>query len=316
MLQYKYLSLLLISILVGCQPTPSTTQEINQATIKKTNQTADTPHKAIAKKQDPIVEQTYSFAWLKEYSAKNMLVNRISVPENYTRTYAAPTSFADWLRNLPLKEGNPPIKLYNQTNKDFQDNHHAVFNIDVGKEDLQQCADAIMRLRAEFFFNTDQKSNIHFNFTNGTKVDYSKWMNGYRPVISGNKVKFVKSKQKSSTYFSFRQYMKKIFMYAGTFSLAKELQPIQDIKDIAVGDIFIQGGFPGHAILVVDVAQHNTSGEKIFLLAQSYMPAQDIHLLKNPNDLNLSPWYSTNFDGQLITPDWTFNKKDLKRFAD
>ncbi len=44
------------------------------------------------------------------------------------------------------------------------------------------------------------------------------------------------------------------------------------------------------------------------------MPAQDIQILKNPNDPALSPWYKTDFEGPLLTPEWTFEKTDLRRF--
>lgn len=57
-------------------------------------------------------------------------------------------------------------------------------------------------------------------------------------------------------------------------------------------------------------------GKKVFLLAQSYMPAQHTHVLVNPNNRGLSPWYelSATDEGYLTTPEWTFQKKDLKRF--
>ena len=106
--------------------------------------------------------------------------------------------------------------------------------------------------------------------------------------------------------------MRAIFNYAGTYSLEKELQQIP-INDVQIGDVFIQGGFPGHAVVVVDMAENET-GEKRFMLAQSYMPAQDIHILKNPTNRKLSPWYSTNFEGNLYTPEWTFEASDLRRF--
>jgi hypothetical protein len=48
------------------------------------------------------------------------------------------------------------------------------------------------------------------------------------------------------------------------------------------------------------------------MLAQSYMPAQDIQILKNPNDSDISPWYSANFVDKLLTPEWTFDTGDLK----
>ena len=85
---------------------------------------------------------------------------------------------------------------------------------------------------------------------------------------------------------------------------------------LQAGDVFIKGGSPGHAVIVVDVAIHPKTKKKVFLLAQSYMPAQQIHILVNPANRNLSPWYElTDTDsGRLYTPEWTFEKKELKRF--
>ncbi len=88
-----------------------------------------------------------------------------------------------------------------------------------------------------------------------------------------------------------------------------------NLNDIQIGDVFIQGGSPGHAVIVVDMAI-DSNQNKVFLLAQSYMPAQDIQILTNPNDRKLSPWYKVNFEGDLETPEWTFKKSDLKRFKD
>ena len=103
-------------------------------------------------------------------------------------------------------------------------------------------------------------------------------------------------------------------MYAGTYSLERELSQVKDITDMRIGDVFIQGGFPGHAVLVVDMAVHQASGKKIFLLAQSYMPAQEIHILLNPSRWRSSPWYDVEFGEKLCTPEWTFRREHLKRF--
>lgn len=62
--------------------------------------------------------------------------------------------------------------------------------------------------------------------------------------------------------------------------------------------------------MVVDLAE-NQQGEKVFLLAQSYMPAQDIQILKNTYD-NMSPWYRTTAFKKLYTPEWTFEYNQLK----
>jgi hypothetical protein len=106
-----------------------------------------------------------------------------------------------------------------------------------------------------------------------------------------------------------------VFAFAGTATLSKELTPLSKIEEMEVGDVFIKGGSPGHAVIVVDVAV-NSEGKKVFLLAQSYMPAQDIHVLKNPSDAKLSPWYSADFGDILATPEWNFRKDELKKFEE
>jgi hypothetical protein len=104
-----------------------------------------------------------------------------------------------------------------------------------------------------------------------------------------------------------------IFSYAGTLSLAKELKPVS-MKDIQIGDVFIQGGSPGHAVVVIDMVENKDTGERRFLLAQSYMPAQEIHVLKNMANADGSPWYSNFLEGDVSTPEWGFRVEDLKRF--
>jgi hypothetical protein len=82
-----------------------------------------------------------------------------------------------------------------------------------------------------------------------------------------------------------------------------------------IGDVFIQGGSPGHAVIVVDMCEKKATGEKKFLLAQSYMPAQELQILSNPNSTNGSPWYDLSFERLLKTPEWTLEHGSLKRFT-
>jgi hypothetical protein len=50
----------------------------------------------------------------------------------------------------------------------------------------------------------------------------------------------------------------------------------------------MQGGFPGHTMIVVDMAIDPSTGDRAILVAQSYMPAQDIHIISATND---NPWF-------------------------
>ncbi|MEW6467583.1 MAG: DUF4846 domain-containing protein [Bacteroidota bacterium] len=255
---------------------------------------------------------TYLFR--ENHEAQNALVNRIAAPETYQRVELEAKSFGEWLRFIPLKPGKPEVMLYNGQAKSYQGAHYAVIDIDAGTADLQQCADAVMRLRGEYLYSSGLHSQIHFNYTSGDEVSFAKWASGMRPVVTGNKVSWKKAAAADSSYPSFRKYMNNIFMYAGTLSLCKELKKAGSPSDIMPGDVFIVGGSPGHAVMVMDVAQ-NGKGEKVFLLAQSYMPAQDMHILVNPNNASLSPWYAVSeISEHLVTPEWTFGSKQLMRF--
>ena len=101
-----------------------------------------------------------------------------------------------------------------------------------------------------------------------------------------------------------------VFAYAGTLSLEEQLQPAK-ISDMQIGDVFIKGGSPGHAVIVADMAENKITKAKRFLLIQSYMPAQDMHVLKNPANGDGSPWYAPTM-GDLVTPEWTFANSSLR----
>ncbi|AOT72142.1 DUF4846 domain-containing protein [Geosporobacter ferrireducens] len=238
---------------------------------------------------------------------------RFVPPGSYKRTVIPDDSFESYLRELPLKPHGSFVHYYDGTIKRRSNVYDAVVDMDIGERDLQQCADAIMRLRAEYLYGQGRYDEILFHLTNGFPVDYQKWRNGYRIALDGNRTYWVKKTNASDSYQDFRKYLNLVFAYAGTLSLSKELEPIT-LSEMQIGDVFIQGGSPGHAVIVVDMAEHNETGRRIFLLAQSYMPAQEIQILKNPMDEEISPWYTADFEGPLQTPEWTFYSRDLKRF--
>ncbi|MCK4420605.1 DUF4846 domain-containing protein [candidate division WOR-3 bacterium] len=254
------------------------------------------------------------YAWLERYDKSECIVNRVKFPDGYKRVSTNPGSFKNWLRYLPLKKGNPPVYLFNGLKKTNQSVHFAVMDMDVGVKDLQQCADVIIRLRAEYLYSIGKYDSIYFNLTNGDEVMYNYWIRGFRPKVKGNKVKWIKNAAVDSSYACFREYLNFIFTYAGSYSLCLELNKVEHIEDMEIGDVFIRGGFPGHAVIVIDIAMNEKTGEKLFLIAQSYMPAQELHILVNPNDSELNPWYELDFGEVLYTPEWIFNSSDLMRF--
>jgi hypothetical protein len=240
---------------------------------------------------------------------------RIAAPDGYHRVPLEPGAFGAFLRDLPVRVGDPPVRLHDGTLKKRQDIHAAVLDLDTGPRDLQQCADAVIRLRAEYLWADGRRDGIRFRFTSGDEAAWPLWADGWRPRVDGAAVRWSRSAPPDASYASFRRYLDKVFEYAGTRSLVRELRPLRNGEAAVPGDVLLQGGSPGHAVLLVD-AVGNAAGERLYLLAQSYLPAQDVHVLKNLLEPGLGPWFRVPSKGPVVTPEWTFGAGDLRRFPD
>lgn len=256
------------------------------------------------------------YCWAHATDSKAGVAERIAPPRGFERVFAEPGSFADWLRHLPLKPKGSAVLLHTGEPKGNQAVHAAVFDIDTGTRDLQQCADAVIRLRAEYLYSRGLFDAIGFRFTSGDATRYVQWRSGLRPEVTGSRVRWALKAEPDTSYASFRQYLDVVFTYAGTQSLSRELKIRDGVDAIQAGDVFVRGGSPGHAMIVVDMARNGETGQAVFLLAQSYMPAQDIHIVKNLNDRTLSPWYPTHFGETLRTPEWEFARTELRHFPE
>lgn len=216
-------------------------------------------------------------------------VENIPLPSGFRREDFGKQSFPGWLRTLSIKK-DKRVFLYNGELKQNQSAQFAVLDIPVGKIDLQQCADAVMRLRAQYLYDHKRFDEISFADNHGKKYNYS-----------------------PSSGISFENYLEKVFSYCGTLSLEKQLKKVNDFYKMEQGDVLIKGGSPGHAVIIVDMAV-STQGKKLYLLAQSYMPAQDIHILKNHGNNELNPWYELNDNSLIYTPEWVFERRQLRRW--
>ena len=245
-----------------------------------------------------------AYPWLAEPDPAQSLEKRIPPPAGFARVRA--DGFGAWLRGLPLKPGRPQVLLFDGNPKRNQDLHVAVADLDTGTRDLQQCADSVIRLRAEYLW--ERRAAIAFQFTSGDLCEWSRWADGWRPVVKGNRVTWRKGGAGGRDHAELQRYLKTVFTYAGTISLARETEGASGA--VEAGDMFIQGGSPGHVVLVLDVAEKDS--KRVFLLGQGYSPAQDFHVLKNPS--GASPWYAADFGEELRTPEWTFRRGDRRRF--
>lgn len=252
------------------------------------------------------------YPWLGQQpgAQSSTIASRFAPPQGYKRVRLRPGSFADWLRHLPLKPDGTRVRLHNGRLKFNQFAHAAVVNIDTGKRDLQQCADAVIRLRAEYLYSHRRFRELRFHFTSGDLTTFERWAAGWRPRIRGNRVSWVKRQPTGTGRASFRRWLRLVYTYAGTISVRREMKPIP-LAELQVGDIFVQAGSPGHAVLVVDMVRHARTGARQYLLMQSYTPAQDMHVLRNPKG---GVWYSFPPGQRIVTPEWKFAPGDARRF--
>jgi len=242
-------------------------------------------------------------------------VSDIPPPASAKRVAVAPESFGAWLRGLPLKAPGTPVRLHSGRIKPNQRAHFAVTTLNTGRRNLQQCADAGIRLLAEYQWSRNRARHLSFHYTNGLRVPWSRWRAGQRPNLKQRGT--WKSGAASSGRRAFEGYLRAVMTYAGTASLARHDTAPRAVDEVSAGDLLIQGGAPGHAVVVLDVARA-PNGERYLLLGQSYMPAQDFHVLVNPRARRLSPWYRAadlTSPGGLRTPEWRpFTHKDLRSF--
>lgn len=243
-------------------------------------------------------------------SSESTIKTRIIPPVGFEYKEYPEDTFENYVMNLKVLEDKSPVKLYDNRLKGNQNNHVAIIDLDVGQKDLQQCADAIMRIRAEYLFSQEKYDDIMFHLANGFLFKYSDYREGNRLEVDNlsNSVNLVKKEQYDDSYESFRKYLDDVFNYANTVSLKNE-NVKTNLMDIKPGDFFVD---KEHADIVVGVAYNEETKQTAYLLAQSYMPAQSIHVLKNSEN---SPWYIVDASVEkIVTPTWTFNDEDIYKF--
>jgi hypothetical protein len=262
----------------------------------------------------------FIFAALLLFTSRNLqLADRGIGPEagntpegkevNYTTPTFKPGSWQYFLQHLPVKEG--AVLDYQGNPVPNQAKAAMIINYDVGNKNLQQCADALIRLRAEYLFAAQRYQEIAFNFTSGHLFAFNDYCKGMRPVVNGNRVSFSPlSAMCEPSHAALRRYLDIVYAYAGTISLSRALRPV---SGITVGTVIITAGSPGHCSIVVDESTTGAGG-KVYKLAESFMPAQSIYILRNTKDPGMGFWHPLKKDITIETASYIFENYKLGSF--
>lgn len=233
---------------------------------------------------------------------------RILPPEGYTRTQEAEDSFVTFLRQQPVYPAGSPIYYHDGTTRSSI-GYAAVYTMDTGTANLQQCADSIIRLYSEYFWQQNRKDKIAFHTTSGFLLDYDSWRKGKRALAVGDFVTWLPAAMPDDSYAQFLNYLVTVMRYAGTLSLTEESTPVS-LAEARVGDFFCKGGTPGHVVMIVDEAV-NEEGKRCVLLGQGWMPAQSFQILGNTEN---DPWYYLDeIEFPFRSYDYIFPEEDMLR---
>ncbi len=222
-------------------------------------------------------------------------IGDIPVPYGYERIDGNDAAYSTFLRSLPLKGKGEKVMLYTGDTANYQFLSYAVVDLLI-LSNAEQCADACMRLRAEYLFRHGRYGEIRFNDVNGKTMKYTG----------------------DSSRKEFEKYLRKVYNAANTFSLSRELQQ-RPLAEIQPGDVFVYaaadrtGNQYGHAIMVVDVARNPRTGKKILLLAEGNTPARNIHVMRNLGHPFRSPWFTLDENAdKLRLSVFRFNANELR----
>lgn len=216
-------------------------------------------------------------------------IGDISAPIGYTRVDG---SYAEWLRELPLKKRGSKVKLYTGGNARYQWLSTGVIDLPM-LSNAEQCADMTMRLRAEYLFSQGRYSEIQFTDVNGNRLQY----------------------HGGASRKALEKFLRKVYGVCSTFSVSRETEP-RKISEVQPGDVLVYPARKlegmGHALIVVDVARN---GKKVAIMcAEGNTPARELHIVRNLNPLSNPLFFFNGDESTLWVSVFHFGKNELRHY--
>jgi len=237
----------------------------------------------------------------------DLLTDRFPPPDGFTRVDVAASSFGGWLRTRTVLPATEPVRRFDGeiVNAPWS---LGVVELDVGKKDLQQCADSAIRLYADWRRASGTLATTSFHATSGDVIPWSRYARGERAFARGNGLGWRDRQTMASPDTIdavYRTWLDDVFMFAGSASLGQDTTSVAG--PLVPGDLLVLPGSPGHVLVVMDVAEDRDRGTQRLLLAQGFMPAQSFHVIG---------WYAPNDEGAVVVPSWpkAFDKQSRRRF--
>ena len=194
---------------------------------------------------------------------------KIPPPSGYARVRYDSGSFAAWIQTLPLRQD---LTIHTFDRRAIVSGAFDVFAVvDMSllfRSDIEQCADFCMRFWAEYYKAANKLNELYL-------FDYY-----------GRKQSFARSGK------SFREFLRWAFAYSNSYSLKRGCKAVTG-PELQPGDLIVQNerGGIGHVSMIMDVCK-SRSGEKLYLVGFSFMPAQEFHIEKARAPYGNSGWFT------------------------
>ena len=204
-------------------------------------------------------------------------------------------AFGTHLRALEVGPVDRPVRTHDGR---IVRHRARVVELPLVRGDLQQCADSLIRLRAEWL--REQGEPVAFHATSGDLLPWARYRDGERPYVRDERIAW-----KAGSPGDWEGYLRAVFTWAGTASLHAH-DTVPATGDPRPGDVLVKPGFPGHAVILLDVAT-DPRGRTFVLVGEGYMPAQDFHVELGP-EAGWWPW-----DGGVTLAHWDLHGPGVHR---
>jgi hypothetical protein len=156
-------------------------------------------------------------------------------------------------------------------------------------DDLEQCADFAMRLRAEYFKASNTLDSLYLFDYSGKRIYYSQ---------SGK---------------SFLSFLRTAFANSNSHSLKKGCHSVSK-EELRPGDMIIQNtdGGIGHVSVIVNSCT-SRNGERMFLIGYSFMPAQQFHI-EHSGRYGKDGWFTIDSYCRYLKDNLDYGEPQLRRF--